>query len=682
MGFLFHETYDAGFNFSHWFSDSFQNDAFIPMYVETRSMSSQISGSNLRESLFADENVWADEIDDLLRNLDSEVLGDSWVVNDGVYSEGGLCPPTTSEKYSPSGRKRGGSSSVQFSYHSSYSNTKWFDYTSHFWVQYGSLTWDGRRNLETNQYGPREEGPSGFEDTIDLGQDVYTIDGYLVDSVTTSSVEKAVEHVKTQLEKVEERIKFNLDIEAAYGCVGSGVGCVDDITEAPHRCPVRVSGAGDKSVESQSKYFGFYTNILLHPPSDANTGTTSAYSHDASSEQIYENVNRAVSKYFELRDAGKTRSNLDPDHIVNYPKQKKSSLGSYGGNHINSGDDASVVIPIGCSLGDESVKKSELGLHGSAILYGRSDGCWEISNCVDEDESLIVAIGTEEYEVEMLEEDKEGSDGHYGRSCFLDDAIDVLSDIAEVRSGDNSEVDEVVTNKRLILGVRNFVSEPTDWRPSLLDAYCTDKEYRTDKDVWTAYLMSCIPQTFLGNNWDYKYKNFGGGQLILKYIPSNLTSWNQAVNKISISFKDGVYTVSDVFETDSEFHSVSKIINELVDRMSIIEDNVRANQFVEKIYTICDGSCCNVEYSEIVEANPTEILDDIRGVSTSIISSIAEEYGTYLSLVNTDNDLSKYKNHHFEKEADFISDYASQFTEVYLDTHIPYESKIPCSHKL
>lgn len=660
----------------------------MSMDVETRSMSSQISGPNLRESLFADENVWVDEIDDLLRNLDSEVLGDSWVVNDSVYSEGGLCPPTTSEKYSPSGRKRGGSSSVQFSYHSSCSNTKWLDHTSHFWVKYGSFTWDGRRNMETNQYGPREDGPSGFEDTIDLGQDVYTIDGYLVDSVTTSSLEKAVEHIKTQLEKVEERIKFNLDIEAAYGCVGSGVRGVDDIseiddiTEVPHRCPVRVSGAGDKSVERQSKYFGFYTNILIYPPSDANTGTTSAYSHNASSERIYENINRAVSKYFELRDAGKTRSNLDPDHVVNYPKQKKSSLGSYGGNHINSGGDASVVIPIGCSLGNESVEKSEMGLHGSTILYGRSDGCWEISNCAHEDESLTVAIGSEEYEVEMLEEDKEASNRYYGRSCFIDDAIDVLSDIARVRSGDNYEIDEVVTNGRLILSVRNFVSEPTEWRPSLLNAYCTDKDYDTNKKSQISYLMSCIPQTFLGDNWSYNYKEYGNEQLVLKYTPSNLTSWNQAVNRISISIEDSVYIVSDVFETNSEFHSVSNIINELMDRMDIIEDNVHVNQFIEKVHTICDEDCCKAEYSEIVEANPTEVLDDIRGVSTSIIRSIAEEYGTYLSLANTDNDLSNYKNHYFEKEADFISDYASQFTEVYLDSYIPYESDVPRSHRL
>lgn len=660
------------------------------MFVDVglRGMSSQMSGANLRDALFAGENVWVDEIDKLLRNLDSEVLDDKWVVNDGVYEEGEMWHPTTSEKYSPSGRGFGSSSSVQFSYQASCVTTTWFDYTSHFWVRYGRFTWDGRRSTVTNQYGPREDGPSGFEETVDLGQDVYTIDGYLVDPITTPSVEKAVEHIENQLEKVEERIKFNLDIEAAYGCVGSGVlgvddiSEVDDITDISHSCPVRVSGAGDKSVERQSKYFGFYSNILLYPPSDAGIGTTSAYSHNPSSEQIYENVNRAVSKYFELRDAGKTRSSLDPEDVVNYPKQRRKSLGSHGGNHISSSSDDSVVIPIGCRLGKESVEKAELGLHGSVVLYGRSDGCWEIDNCMDEDESLIVAIGTEEYESEMLEEDKEVTDGHFRRSRFTDDAVNVLSDIAGIRSGDSAEVDEVVTNRRLVSGVRNFVSEPTDWRPSLLDAYCTDKDYRTDKDARTAYLMSCIPQTFLSDDWSYKYKKYGNGRLVLKYTPSDLTSWNQAVSKISISFEDGVYIVSDVFGADTEFHSVSKIINELEDRMDTIEERVRVNQFIEKIHTVCDNGCCDAEYSKIAESNPTEILDDIRGVSTSIISSIAEEYGTYVSLANTENDLSKYKNHHFEKKAHFISDYARQFTEVYLDLRIPRDSDIPSSYKL
>lgn len=502
---------------------------------------------------------------------------------------------------------------------------------------------------------------------------MYTIDGYLVDPITTPSVEKAVKHIENQLEKVEERIKFNLDIEAAYGCVGSGVlgvddiSEVDDITDISHSCPVRVSGAGDKSVERQSKYFGFYSNILLYPPSDAGTGTTSAYGHNPSSEQIYENIKRAVSKYFELQDAGKTRSSLDPEDVVNYPKQRRKSLGSYFGNHINSSSDDSVVVPIGCRLGNESVEKVELGIHGSAVLYGRSDGCWEIDNCTDEDESLIVAIGTEKYESEMLEKDKEETDRHFRRSCFMDDAVNVLSDIASVRSGNSSEVDEVVTNKQLVSDIRNFASEPTDWRPSLLDAYCTDKNYHTNKDARTAYLMSCIPQTFLSDDWTYRYKKYGNRRLVLKYIPGDLTSWNQAVNKISISFEDGVYIVSDVFRADTEFHSVSKIADKLEERMDTIEESVRVNQFIEKIHTVCDNGCCDVEYSKIVESNPTEILNDIRGVSTSIISSVAEEYGTYVSLAATENDLSKYKNHHFEKKADFISDYARQFAEVFLD---------------
>lgn len=642
-----------------------------------------MSGANLRDALFANERVWVDEIDELLQNLDADVLGGSWVVNDGVYDEGEMWHPTTSENYSPSNRRFGASRSVQFSYQSSCRSTKWFDYTSHFWVRYGTFTWDGRRSTETNQYGPREEGPSGFEETVDLGQDVYTIDGYLVDSLTTPSVEKAVEHVKSQLEKVEERIKFNLDIEAAYGCVGSGVHSVDDIseiddiTDVSHSCPVRVSGAGDKSVECQSKYFGFYSNILLYPPSDAGIGTTSAYGHDPSDEQIYENVNRAVSKYFELRDAGKTRSSLEPEDVVNYPKQRRRSLSSHGGNHISSGSDKSEIIPIGCRLGDEDVKKNKLGIHGSTILYSRSDGCWEIVNCADKDESLIIALGTEEYEVTMLDMEDDNGDSEFRRSSsFTNDAIDVLLDIVAVRNGDSTEADEVVTNERLVSDVQSFVSEPTDWRPSLLNAYCTNKGYSTEKDAHTAYLMSCIPKTFLDDSWSYKYKEYDE-QLVLKYIPEELTSWNKAVNEISVSLNDGVCTISTAFSEDSTFYSVSKMINELESRIEVVEEMVRGNQFVEKIHTVYQDGNQNVEYSNVVEAESTEILSDIGGVGTRTIKSIAEEYGTYTSLAETDDSLSEYDNHHLKKETAFISDYTSQFINVYGDLYIPLDSDYP-----
>lgn len=641
----------------------------LTVYSEV-DMSSRMSGSNLRDALFANENVWVDEIDEVLTNLDSDILGDSWVVNDGIYKEGDMWVPPTEENYSQSSRRMGSSDSVQFSYKSSCSTTTWFDYTSHFWVKYGHFTWDGRRSTETNQYGPREDGPSGFEETIDLREDVYTIDGYLVDTLTTPSVEKAVEHIEDQLEKVEERIQFNLDIEAAYGSLSTDVAELDDISDVRHKCPVRVSGSGSKSVERQSKYFGFYSNILRYPVSDSGAGTTSAYSHNPSEERIYENVNRAVSRYFELQDAGLTRSGLDPKDVSNYPKQRRESLQSYYRNHIHNGSNKSLIVPIGCRLGEEDIRKFKIGIYGSTVVYGRSDGCWEIVNCTDEEESLVVAIGTEGYEAEMLGMNKKERERCHQRSSFTGDAVDVLLDIANVRDGCSNKVDVVETTQDLVSSVQSFISDPTDWRPSLLNSYSPDMNARI------AYLMSCIPKTILGGDWEYEFKTYGEERLILKYVPDGLTIWNRTVNKISISFNDNIYLVSDLFESDETFHSVSKIINELENRMDIIENMVRKNQFVENIHTVYQKKGQDVDSNEIIESESTEILNDICGVSTSTIKSIAEEYGTYVCLAETENDLSEYENHHFEKDAQFISEYTRQFTDIYKKTRIHSESDI------
>lgn len=662
-------------------------------------MSSQVTVPSLRDELFAGEHVWIDEIDTLLQNLDASVLNDgSWAVNDGVYIEGEGYS-TTSEKYpSYSPRKQDPSSSLQFSYAKKHPSTKWFDCTGHFSVKYKKLDKGGRRCTETNQYGPRENGPSGFENTVDLDQKMYVIDGYLVDSLTTPSVEKAAEHVADQLEKVEERIKFNLDIETADRIATkinrpntdiNNIADINDITDFRVLSPfITVSGIGEKSAERIAQHFGLYSNILQYSPAEIDQHDLSEYKYDPDTDdEIYEKVNRAVSMYFELQDAGKTRSSLTPEDVINYPNRSQDGLASNGCNHNNEYEPESplgknLTIPLGCESSTVNVTKTKQGIHGSATLYSRSDGFWEINNHANG--SLIVAMGTEAYEVYMLAKEYErNQDSQYqfpNKNRFTGDAVDILSDIDDIRRG-NTIKKEVATNSQLVSNVQAFIPGRTEWRPSLLNSYCTDGE-----KPHISYLMSCTPETFLDDTWDYSQNNSG---LEISYTTnSELTNWNQAINTISISFENGTYVVSDLFNDDETFYGTSKVLNEIADRMDHIEMVVTGNQFVEQIHTIrtnkeCTNKACNMPgYSEILQANPTEILDDINGISSLLTNSIAEEYKTYLNLARTNDDLSEYKNHHFENEATFISDYTRRFTNTYKRTDVPLESDIPNSYEM
>ncbi|WP_276247547.1 hypothetical protein [Haladaptatus sp. YSMS36] len=269
---------------------------------------------SLRDSLYAPEGIWTDDIEALLRELDA--FDEGWEVRERSFKRKATFYSIASdEHYQRSGQYSYPTDRVQFAYMpENLVVTDWVAQTNWLSVWY-IANWDTTYDADGDD----------LDDPNDRGgrEKKYVITGTFVDPLATRDVSRAAEHVAAQFARIEAATETNADIERC-GLVNwfrDGEPAFDNpFWEEYTMSPIRaVNGVGTTTIERLSRTFGTYHNLV---EGDDNTiaDCTSGF-HRVSSTLIKEAAADAVDRYRRFATHPDwTHSTHDPASWTEYPK--------------------------------------------------------------------------------------------------------------------------------------------------------------------------------------------------------------------------------------------------------------------------------------------------------------------------------------------------------------------------
>jgi len=95
-----------------------------------------VAAKSLHTELYTEEQVWTDEITELFTEVDPDVLGDQWRVNDTRYKTGRSYRAMTDDNYDGSDKTE---KVAQFAYSpSDHAYRGWAEHSWSLWVTYGT----------------------------------------------------------------------------------------------------------------------------------------------------------------------------------------------------------------------------------------------------------------------------------------------------------------------------------------------------------------------------------------------------------------------------------------------------------------------------------------------------------------------------------------------------------------
>lgn len=274
---------------------------------------------SLRDDLSPDSDVWTDEIDRLMDTFSGDLF-DKWEVYERGYKGRPLKISIVSNDFHSGGGDNYPSQGVQLAYlPESIKPTDWIQHTNEVYILHRS------RYKSDFDIDPEDDSQN---------EPKYIVKGTFVDPIVTRSVERAVEHVENQMERVAVATEFNAEIERlTYSnyfqqndqpsldiLESSDPKCPVESKPSDQDCPVKsVDGVGPTSTERLARRFGTYYNVTRdeHP---AIRPCLSDF-HQTPISAVIEAAGEAVDRYNELRKREEwDRVDVEPDTWIDYPK--------------------------------------------------------------------------------------------------------------------------------------------------------------------------------------------------------------------------------------------------------------------------------------------------------------------------------------------------------------------------
>jgi len=482
-----------------------------------------------------------------------------------------------------------------------------------------------RRSLGVDEY----EKP--FSDREEYDERRYLIGGLLADPLITNSVEVAARHLEDQLEEVARRVEYNVDLETV-----SSRNPDNELYS-----PTFVGGVGEKGTRRLAKHFGVYSNLQYYEADYIRRCPSSAYGNTVSMDSLIENIESMVIQYLDALEKGKTRTDIHPEDMIEYPKQQPKW--TRRGDHVSHTDSSKgrggdaegdkFKSDVETDSSPDSSGQVAVGSFESVKVRTRADGYWVLSPLHPEDVDgfeMIVPFGTEQNERKYLESQHDAAP----EKMYIQDAyvvMQVLEFVWDSRNEFSDEIntfDDIPTNIDVRSPTDDF--EVEDVAPLLLSAASAyagtswnrmpgGASLNNRRNPETAYLRDCVTDEFAG-----KLSVSGSRKVSFTYLPGDMsrTQWIRETNSLEVEYKrphvpepvdktefsGEVYVVSGVLVEPFASESIARVLAHVKTQLPKISEGTELNRDIEKLYL---GDGFESDYQ-----TQFEVFEEIDGIST------------------------------------------------------------------
>lgn len=280
---------------------------------------------SLSGELHAAPDTFTDGISQFLSECPEEWL-DEWEVYERAYVERPWARSRVSEEsYRKIQRNFYPSDSVQFAYlPESIEPKTWIVRTNAVTVRHDS-GYD--REFDVDPDGDRQKGQNEKSWANSGKEPKYWVKGAFVDPIITRSIERVVDHLETQMERIRLATEFNAEIER----MDRQEDHWENWDKEPPRelseyteqsCPAgHPDGVGQRSIERLADKFGTYYNVTVGEGGEIKNCLSSW--HRPPAGPVIDAIDIAINRYQEFRGRdGWDHVDVAPDSWTEYPKEQ------------------------------------------------------------------------------------------------------------------------------------------------------------------------------------------------------------------------------------------------------------------------------------------------------------------------------------------------------------------------